>query len=549
RLNSGPQWVGGQGCYRLYFPAPPDPTSSSWTVSAGFVGNLSEAYWNGKPLGDFGKIVSGMPLMPPQRTVHSWVLASGDFRGDGDLNVLSLHVKNVAGAGGLIGGPVGLFPTAEFGRLRRHLELSREAVVMLVAAFALVWALLFAMVRLTGDGSQPWLFAAGLFAVSGLVHVSGSQWLVAGADPCREKVGWVVSLMAVIYWIMPVLTLWMIRGVTEGKGWKREAFLSAIGAMLALLAWWWDEMPVRVILCYALMLLAVGGGMFSRAWQGWRRGAIAAPAVLGGLACLVVASGAQLSLFFLPWLRFSALAWQPMDLGILAAVTSVGGTLLRRYARSRRRERELAREVMESGRRERTRVGRHLHDGVAQDLQYLMLSAKRWKSDHPGDATADELVRGLGEAIGEVRRAAEDLQPLALRGATLSEALRTMASKLSERHQIPVTVNLGKLPELTDSERDTLFRAAQEGAQNACRHAKAKAVTISVTLEEGEIELRIIDDGCGFDPHGLSSERMGLKFLRDQAEFSGGELRIDSKPGSGTKVCYRLPLSRRETDG
>ncbi len=545
-LDAGSTRVGITGWYRLYFPIPASAGARNWMVSAGFVGNLSEAYWNGKPIGGIGARMGDTILIPPQRTVHTWSINPDSIRpSERGENVLAIRVQNVIGAGGMLGGPVGLYPVEVMMKRQRSLELGREVVVMLVASFAFVWALVFTMVRLLGDATQPWLFAAGIFAASGGLHLLSSQFIAASDAP--GGIGWLVGFAILCYWTVPILSLWMIRGLCEGKGRGRELIATIIGLALVLAARsFGDDLP-KVVLTYGLLLVVVGAVMTSRAWSGWRRGSVAAPAVLVGMIFLAVSATAQISLFAVPWLKLAALVWQPMDLGIVAAVASVGGTLLRRYSLSRKREHRLAREVIESGRRERARIGRHLHDGVAQDLQYLLMTAKRLRKSLPdsADAGVEALVEGLGDAIGEVRRAAEDLQPLALRGASLREALETLAAKLSVRHGVEVRVSVGVIPELTDSEKDGIFRAAQEAAHNACRHAQATEVEISISGEEDGIVTRVTDDGRGFDPHGLSGERMGLKFLRDQAELSGGELMIDSAAGKGTRLRYRLPLERR----
>lgn len=542
-LSGGPRWVGSQGRYRLYFSTPSDSESLPWSVSAGFLGNISEAWWNGRPLGGWGGEIAGIPAIPPQRTVHAWPLSGRDFRVDGSPNVLAIRVRNVCGTGGLLGGPVGVYPTEELSKMRKTLESSREMTVMLVAAFALIWALLFAVVRITGDNTQPWLFAAGLFACTGAVHLTGSQFFTSGdwdGDP-----RWILGPIIVLYWAVPILSVWMIRGLCEARGKRREFFTTAVGIALAAAAQRPAHPPLDAILIYSVMLLLVGGVVLSRSWSGWRRGAVAAPAVLFGTICLAVAATGQIALFALPGMDLASSAWQPMDIGILAAVGSIGGTLLRRYSHARIREKQLAADVLESARVERTRVGRFLHDGVAQDLQYLLLTAKRIKGDRTDTVPIDEFVQGLGEAIGEIRRAAEDLQPLALRGATLREALESLAVRMTDRHGIPIQISMGQLPELIDSERDAIFRAAQEAIQNACRHAEARSINISVTSTDGAVLTSIIDDGRGFNPREPISEGLGLKFLRNQADLAGGSLVIESKPGKGTRIDYLMPLSKR----
>ena len=62
----------------------------------------------------------------------------------------------------------------------------------------------------------------------------------------------------------------------------------------------------------------------------------------------------------------------------------------------------------------------------------------------------------------------------------------------------------------------------------------------------GSLQLEVSDDGRGFSPDSLSSERLGLRFLRDHAAFTGGRLQIDSKPGNGARIRYSIDLPPAE---
>jgi signal transduction histidine kinase len=301
------------------------------------------------------------------------------------------------------------------------------------------------------------------------------------------------------------------------------------------------------LLAYAVHLIVTGIGSLVILVRGIRRGEGMAWVMLGSGVFYVIAITAQITLAYFPWLPHAALAWEPMDLGIVINVMTLGTALLRRYVRAQRRERELGRQLLDAARDERARVGRHLHDHVVQDMHYLHLQSQSLAtSDEKQAATLKQLREGLLGAVQEVRRVAEDLQPLATRGTTLGEALETLARMLTTRFEVPVRVECDAPADLTDTLREHFYRVAHEAAMNACRHAAAQSVLIRVHRVHGSLQLEVSDDGRGFSPDSLSSERLGLRFLRDHAAFTGGRLQIDSKPGNGARIRYSIDLPPAE---
>ena len=95
----------------------------------------------------------------------------------------------------------------------------------------------------------------------------------------------------------------------------------------------------------------------------------------------------------------------------------------------------------------------------------------------------------------------------------------------------------------------TLYRITQEALSNIERHANAKEVTIRVTSDVAQVELRIRDDGNGFDPRkGAATEEargLGLLDMRERAAFVGGTFRIESLVGRGTEILVSVPLRPR----
>ena len=99
-----------------------------------------------------------------------------------------------------------------------------------------------------------------------------------------------------------------------------------------------------------------------------------------------------------------------------------------------------------------------------------------------------------------------------------------------------------ELPELPGPVVVALYRIAQEALQNAVDHSGAGAVSVGLRVDTGAAELEIADDGRGFDP-ASAPEGFGLRTMRSRADRAGARLRVDSRPGAGTRVTAWLPLS------
>jgi len=76
----------------------------------------------------------------------------------------------------------------------------------------------------------------------------------------------------------------------------------------------------------------------------------------------------------------------------------------------------------------------------------------------------------------------------------------------------------------------------QEALNNIAKHAAANQVTITGCYDPERVQLRITDDGRGFDPSALAPESLGLGIMRERAANIGATLHVDSQPGAGTEV-------------
>ncbi|RED52212.1 cache domain-containing protein [Aestuariispira insulae] len=222
---------------------------------------------------------------------------------------------------------------------------------------------------------------------------------------------------------------------------------------------------------------------------------------------------------------------------------------------------KLTQRIVATQEEERGRVARELHDGISQLLVSVKYALELAKS-HASKSSADALPAiekgsdGLNTAIKEVRRISRDLRPSMLDDLGLSPALKSLANEFSERTGINVAISTVVFRNLLPNDvKTTLFRIAQETLTNIERHADAANVDISLSSSNKGVELKISDDGVGFDLQELETTRnphrgMGLRNMQERLEYHDGSLKISS--GSrGTTIIAHLPrdILRRPDQG
>ncbi len=200
---------------------------------------------------------------------------------------------------------------------------------------------------------------------------------------------------------------------------------------------------------------------------------------------------------------------------------------------------------------ERVRLAREIHDtlaqgfvGISSQLDAVALTLKD-RTDLAGQHL--EMARKMARhSLTEARRSVMDLRDSALEGhelpAALSEAARQWTAGSPVRVQVDVSGDGHKLPEEMEQ---NLLRIAQEAVTNTVKHAHAKEVRIRLDVKPSRLSMVVADDGKGFEQTEAFSEiggHFGLLGMRERAQRLGGELRLASQPGHGTKVEVTVPL-------
>lgn len=290
------------------------------------------------------------------------------------------------------------------------------------------------------------------------------------------------------------------------------------------------------------------------------------------LITLFAAGGITLSLLINLWIVGAALT--PLrDLGRLAKhlqrgdlttelknpdpyTSRMAETLRSLFLQLEERNRELqalSERAIDAQEEEKRAIAQSLHDDTGQALSMLIIHLDRIDEHIQPDQkklkkqVADARVLA-SNSLTELRRILSGLRPAILDDLGLVPAIRWYARTNLEGLGINVVVKAPSIPlELSPAITTTLFRIVQEAINNIVRHAGARSVTIVLGLKGETAQLKVEDDGRGFDPGYISRDavelqRLGLLGIRERAELLGGEFQIESAPEKGTRLQVSIPL-------
>lgn len=193
---------------------------------------------------------------------------------------------------------------------------------------------------------------------------------------------------------------------------------------------------------------------------------------------------------------------------------------------------------------ERARIARELHDEAGQVLTALavQLRALEVHVDSAGRAQLADLRALVNNASSGLRSLATELRPSGLREHGLAAAITRHADRVYEMSGIRVDSALEAVPsDLSEEVQIAVFRVVQEALTNVARHSGAGRASVLATSRGAHLRVVVEDDGAGFDPS-LPTGRLGIAGMRERMELVGGELRIESTPGSGAAVVIDLEV-------
>ncbi|HEX2085420.1 MAG TPA: HAMP domain-containing sensor histidine kinase [Solirubrobacteraceae bacterium] len=205
--------------------------------------------------------------------------------------------------------------------------------------------------------------------------------------------------------------------------------------------------------------------------------------------------------------------------------------------------RDSARQALIVQEGERQRVARELHDEVGQTLTAMMLQIESLAAKIPADLRdeLDELRETTRLGAEDVRRIAVRLRPEALEDLGLQSALSALATSFGEHAGVRVERNLERILPLSQEQELVIYRVAQEALTNVARHAQATTAEVTLQRTDGDVVLRVCDDGLGL-PATAETASTGIRGMRERAMLIGAHLSIAPAVRGGTEVVLRVPV-------
>ncbi len=223
---------------------------------------------------------------------------------------------------------------------------------------------------------------------------------------------------------------------------------------------------------------------------------------------------------------------------------------------NREKLRSLANRLTVAEEQERRRIARELHDRVIQHMAISKIKIEKFFNTVGCDSTDEpkaEIVNLLDQVIGDARSVLFEISPPIISLLGFGEAVRWLADRFATTHQIPCEVRLSGVDDTGNGDpieeeiQIVLFQSIREMLNNIAKYSEADRVDLLVSRKNGNINLRVEDDGVGFDPEetGIRTDTLsgfGLFSIRERVNYFGGEFEIDSAPGQGARLRLTLPV-------
>jgi signal transduction histidine kinase len=405
-------------------------------------------------------------------------------------------------------------------------------------------------------------------AIYGLFALGAAAWMVRNlhyyvslpASPAGQDWFWWAT-HASMGWVMLTALLFALRFANRRTRWLEWALIGSVAVVTVLSMPLWLRQLDMVVMQYTVTAVVAGIGTAWVAWLAWRERrtelrimafALIVGVLIGGHDLAVLAGWAWPEHFFLmPFATLTVMisflhAVQRRYVGAVEQVQAENSQLQEdldeqvsvlqmQNAQLREAERQQALLL------ERQRIMADMHDGLGSSLLSALVAVEQGNMSH------EKVVEVLRECVDDLRLVIDSLEPV---GHDLVSLLATMRYRLGKRLQtggLKLDWDVQDLPPLAWLEPpDALhvLRLMQEALNNVLKHAQASRVRMVTRHHGSYVEIRVEDDGAGFDLQTIQHGR-GLKSQIKRAQRLGGKLRIDSSPGMGTRLSLRLPVERK----
>lgn len=201
---------------------------------------------------------------------------------------------------------------------------------------------------------------------------------------------------------------------------------------------------------------------------------------------------------------------------------------------------------------EREHIARELHDTLLQGFlgasMLLDEAVEQVPADSPFRPSLSRAVRLVHQAVEDGRKVLQGQQPTGSGSEGLDRAFMRLQDEFARCRDVRLLILVqGKRRALASVVEEQIHRIGREGVVNALRHSGASLIEVEVEYARRAVRVLVRDNGCGFDSTLVQSawdSHWGLRSMRDRATSIGADLRIWSRPGTGTEIEISFPASR-----
>jgi len=248
------------------------------------------------------------------------------------------------------------------------------------------------------------------------------------------------------------------------------------------------------------------------------------------------------------WLHFTAAPIKDFQGRLIGAVETLQD--ITETKKSEEQIKLLSRQNIEIQEREREALSREVHDNIGQLLSALKMGLSRTNKKIPDEFSAikdrlSELSFIADKTIREIRELSHALHPPLIEDLGLVSALEELCQDFKSYSEIKIEWDIEQIQKPLQSITNiTIYRLFQEGLNNIVKHSRATKAHLALTSSESTINAIIEDNGVGFLADNilspLQTKSLGLISMKERLALIGGELKIISSPGKGTKIIACL---------
>lgn len=247
-----------------------------------------------------------------------------------------------------------------------------------------------------------------------------------------------------------------------------------------------------------------------------------------------------------------------LSIGATLVALLIAGLL---YANSRYKKRQHAKQMqslqqqkeiqilqalMQGEEKERSRIAKNLHDGVAG----MLAAVKMHFSSVPG---VDDLMHSegyqqgmklLNEATQEIRKTSHNLMPEVLLQHGLDEALRRFCNSVNNSKVLQIQYDSwGEVDRFSDTFELSVYRIVQELVNNIIKHSRATQAMVQLSQQDDVLSISIEDNGIGFSNSDNGKDGMGLRSLQSRIKAMNGKMEVDSSQQSGVSAYLEFEIA------